>query len=87
MAADDTGNVYFVSMFAGLFPNPGTGSIVKVSASGGMSTLATNMPLVFPNGIAVGPTGALYVSVNSVCTTAPPNPCGTLTGGVVRITP
>ena len=84
-AADSNGNVYFVSMFAGLFPNPGTGSIVKLTAGGTVSTLATG-PLVFPNGITIGPNGVLYVSVNSVCG-ATPGACGPLTGGVVKITP
>jgi hypothetical protein len=87
-ASDAAGDTYFVSMFSGLFPNPGTGSIVKVAANGSISTLSTNVPLVFPNGIATGADGNLYVSVNSVCTTAAPNPCGdSVTGGVVRIQP
>jgi sugar lactone lactonase YvrE len=85
-AADGAGNVYVVSMFSGLFPNPGTGSIVKVSASGTVSTLSNTNHLVFPNGIAVGEFGTLYVSVNSVCG-ATPGACGPLTGGVVRVTP
>ena len=84
-AADGSGNVYFVSMFAGPFPNPGTGSIIKLSAGGTVSALATG-PLVFPNGITVGPDGALYVSVNSVCGATPGGACGPLTGGVVKIT-
>jgi hypothetical protein len=86
-AADSSGNVYFVSMFAGLFPNPGTGSIVKLTAGGSVSTLATGS-LVFPNGIAVGSNGVLYVSVNSVCDATPGgDDCGPFTGGVVKITP
>jgi hypothetical protein len=85
-AADGSGNVYFVSMFAGLFPNPGTGSIVKLTAGGTVSTLATG-PLVFPNGITVGRDGVLYVSVNSICGASPGGACGPLTGGVVKIRP
>ena len=85
-AADSSGNVYFVSMFAGLFPNPGTGSVVKLAAGGTVSTLATG-PLVFPNVITVGPNGVLYVSVNSICGATPGGACGPLTGGVVKITP
>jgi hypothetical protein len=85
-AADRSGNVYFVSMFAGLFPNPGTGSIVELTADGTVSALATG-PLVFPNGITVGRDGALYVSVNSICGASPGGACGPLTGGVVKIKP
>jgi sugar lactone lactonase YvrE len=73
-------------MFAGLFPNPGTGSILKLAPGGGVSSLATG-PLVFPNGITVGPNGVLYVSVNSVCDATPGGDCGPFTGGVVKITP
>jgi hypothetical protein len=86
-AADSAGNVYLVSMFSGLFPNPGTGSVVELPAggSGSVTTIASN--LVFPNGITVGPDGALYVSIGSVCGANPGGACGPLTGGVVRITP
>jgi hypothetical protein len=86
-AADAAGNVYLVSMFAGLFPNPGTGSVVKLAAnsSGSVSTVASN--LLFPNGITVGPDGQLYVSVGSVCPATPGGACGPATGGVVKITP
>jgi hypothetical protein len=86
-ASDAAGNVYVVSMFHGLFPNPGTGSIVRVSPTQSVSTVSGTEGLVFPNMIATSPDGALYVSVNSVCTTAPPNPCGEETGGVVKVTP
>jgi hypothetical protein len=84
-AADGSGNVYFVSMFAGGLPNSGTGSIVKLSASGTVSSVATK-PLNFPNGITVGPRGVLYVTVNSVCGPTASGGCGPLTGGVVKIT-
>lgn len=87
-ASDAAGNVYVVSMFSGLFPNPGTGSIVEVAANGDVSTLSGTEGLFFPNKIAVGSDGTLYVSVGSICTTvADPNPCGTTSGGVVKITP
>ena len=86
-AADGAGNVYFVSMFSGLSPNPGTGSVVKLAPSGAQSTVASN--LVFPNGVTIAPSGALYVSVNSICGATLSPPCGAfgLTGAVVRITP
>jgi hypothetical protein len=85
-AADAAGNVYLVSMFSGLFPNPGTGSVVELAAnsSGSVSTIASG--LVFPNMIAIGPDGQLYVTVGSVCSATPGPPCGPLTGGVVKIT-
>jgi hypothetical protein len=84
-AADRSGNVYFASMFAGVFPNSGTGSIVKLSAGGKVSPVATK-PLNFPNGITVAPNGVLYVSVNSVCGATPGGSCGPLTGSVAKIT-
>ena len=74
---DGDGNVYVVSMFNGLFPAPNvaqTGSVVKVTSSGDVSTVAGG--LVFPNGITAGPDGALYVSVGSISNN----------GGIVRIT-
>lgn len=74
---DGAGNVYVVSMFNGLFPAPNvaqTGSVVKVTSSGDVSTVAGG--LVFPNGITAGPDGALYVSVGSISNN----------GGIVRIT-
>ena len=85
-AADAAGNVYLVSMFSGLFPNPGTGSVVELAAnsSGSVSTIASG--LVFPNMIAIGPDGQLYVTVNSVCPAIAGGACGPLTGGVVKIT-
>jgi hypothetical protein len=75
-AADGAGNVYFVSIFNGTgFPTPNTGSVVKLAANGSVTTLVS--PLNFPNGIAVGPDGNVYVSVNSVMPT----------GAVIKITP
>jgi hypothetical protein len=89
-AADSAGNVYIVSMWHTPpipFPNPMTGSIVKVAADGSISTLSLPTALNFPNGITVGPDGALYVSVNSVCSATGGGACGPATGGLVKITP
>jgi hypothetical protein len=85
-AADPDGNVYLVSIFAGDgFPTPATGEVVKLAANsdGAVSTIASG--LNFPNMIAIGHDGQLFVSVNSVCP-ATPGPCGPATGGVVKIT-
>jgi hypothetical protein len=79
-AADAAGNVYIVSMWHTPpipFPNPNTGSIVKVAANGVVSTLSLPAALNFPNGITIGSDGALYVSVGSTSTN----------GSVVKITP
>ena len=87
-AADAAGNVYVVSMFTGVAPGPDvamTGSILKVTPTGNVTTVVGG--LFFPNKIAVGRDGALYVSTGSICTTAAPNPCGTLSGSIVKITP
>jgi hypothetical protein len=84
-AADRSGNVYFVSMFAGDSPSSGSGSIVKLSGRGAVSTVVAK-PLNFPNGITISPRGVLYVTVNSVCGPTAGGACGSLTGGVVKIT-
>jgi hypothetical protein len=87
-AADAAGNVYLVSIFSGPgFPTPGTGSVVELAAnsSGSVSTIVSG--LNFPNMIAIGPDGQLYVSVNSVCPAIPGGKCGPFTGGVDKITP
>jgi hypothetical protein len=87
-AGDGNGNVYVVSMFHGLFPSPAvamTGSVLKLAGDGTVTTVASG--LLFPNGITVGPDGALYVSVGSICGAAPGGMCGPFTGGVARITP
>jgi sugar lactone lactonase YvrE len=83
--SDSAGNVYFVSIFSGTpFPSPGSGSLWKLSPTGALSPVVTH--LNFPNKVAVGFDGSLYVSVNTVCP-AHPGPCGSATGTVVRITP
>ncbi len=77
-AGDRYGNVYVVSMFHGMAPGPDvatTGSVVKVSEHGSVHPLQGASGLPFPNGITVGPDGALYVSVGSISPQ----------GGVVRI--
>jgi hypothetical protein len=84
-AADAAGDVYFVSMFSGRTPTALTGSIVELAAGGRISTLSIDAPLLFPNGIAIGPAGALYVSVGSVCGATAGGTCGESTGGVVKI--
>jgi sugar lactone lactonase YvrE len=81
--ADPAGNVYFVSLFRGTpFPGPTSGSLVKLTPTGAISTVVSG--LNFPNKLAIGSDGSLYVSVNSVCP-ATPGPCGPATGSVVRI--
>lgn len=81
--ADPAGNVYFVSLFSGTpFPGPTSGSILKLTPAGAISTVVSG--LNFPNKLAIGSDGSLYVSVNSVCP-ATPGPCGPATGSVVRI--
>jgi hypothetical protein len=85
-AADAAGNVYLVSFFNGTgFPTPGTGSVVKLTADGSVSTVVSH--LVFPNEISVGANGKLYVSVNSICPATPGGACGPLTGSVIAIAP
>jgi hypothetical protein len=85
-AADAAGNVYLVSIFDGAgFPTPNSGEVVELAAnsSGSVSTIASG--LNFPNMIAIGPDGQLYVTVNSVCP-AIAGTCGPLTGALVEIT-
>jgi hypothetical protein len=86
-AADADGNVYLVSIFDGDgFPTPATGEVVELAANsdGAVSTIASG--LNFPNMIAIGHDGQLFVTVNSVCPATPGGPCGPATGALVKIT-
>jgi hypothetical protein len=65
-ATDSHGNLYVSNVFglAGSLYAPRTGSVLKVTADGSISTVAAG--LNFPAGIAVAG-DALFVAVNSVC--------------------
>jgi hypothetical protein len=69
-AAGQNGSLYLVDMWgtAGL-PSAGTGSVVQFSPKSGHAKLVAP-GLNFPNMIAVGDHGTLYVSTNSVCPAA-----------------
>jgi hypothetical protein len=82
-AADRKGHVFISDIFAG--------GLVKLSLHG-MSLKWVRPPgtFNFPSGIALGNHGALFMSNNSVCPSfptpvAPDNPCGGVTGSIVRI--
>jgi hypothetical protein len=72
-AGDSSGNLYLVDMWGTPGPpvpaGPGsvanTGSVVLVAPNGQSAVVASG--LNFPNQIAVGRGGALYVTVNSTC--------------------
>jgi outer membrane protein assembly factor BamB len=84
-ASDGHGDVYVSDIFAG--------SVVKLELS--TMTLSWVRPpgtLNFPAGVAIGRHGELYVANNSVCPgfvtpSDPTNPCGGVTGSIVRIDP
>ena len=85
-AADENGNLYLVNMWntAGL-PSPFTGSVVKYRTDKGTASVVAQ-GLNFPNMIAVGSEGTLYVSADSIC---PPSGIPGLCpngGTVLRIT-
>jgi hypothetical protein len=98
--ADRDGNVYVANLSSeirGSFPDfnekPFDGSIVKVTPQLETSFVATG--LNFPTGLALGPDGALYVSLNGLCPkdlsllnsqNSPPGACPE-PGKVVRIEP
>lgn len=94
-ASDDkTGAIYLVDMWgtpgppipAGPQSAAGTGSVVRVAADGNATVIATGLD--FPNGVAVGGDGAVYVSVDSTCTaTGSPFPYCAHGGGIVRLHP
>jgi hypothetical protein len=82
-AADRKGHVFISDIFGG--------GLVRLSLH--RMTLKWVRPpgtFNFPSGIALGGRGALYLSNNSVCPSfptpvAPDNPCGGVTGSIVRI--
>jgi hypothetical protein len=85
-AADAAGNVYLVSIFSGAgFPTPNTGEVVELAANSNGAVTSIASGLNFPNMIAIGPDGQLYVTVNSVCP-ATAGKCGPLTGALIKIT-
>lgn len=89
-----TGAIYLVDMWgrpgppipAGPQGVAGTGSVVRLAADGTAATIASGLD--FPNGIALGPDGSVYVSVGSTCTaTGSPFPYCAHGGGIVRLHP
>ncbi len=63
IAFDKQGRLYALEMFTGFFaPVPFTGTIVRLSSSGGWDTIASG--LSFPTAMTFGPDGNLYVSNN-----------------------
>jgi hypothetical protein len=92
-AADRAGNLYLVDMWgrpgppipAGPAGVANTGSVVMVAPGGQATVLASG--LNFPNQIAVGVGGTLYVSVNSTCpATGSPFPYCASGGTLVKLT-
>jgi hypothetical protein len=73
--SDAAGNLYVVNLaeqFLDFDPTPGDGSIIKLAPDLTTSyVVAPDQGLNYPNGIAFGPDGALYVTINSIC---PANP-------------
>ena len=81
--ANRKGRVFISDIFSG--------GVVRLSLRG-MSLKWIRPPgtLNFPSGVALGDHGALYVANNSVCPSfptpvAPDNPCGGVSGSIVRI--
>jgi hypothetical protein len=82
-ASDGRGHVYISDIFAG--------GLVKLSLrSMTLSWVRPPGTFNFPAGVALGKDGRLYVANNSVCPSfptpvAPDNPCGGVTGSIVRL--
>ncbi len=92
-AGDSVGNLYLVDMWgragppipAGPASVANTGSVIMVSPNGQATILASG--LNFPNQVAVGAGGTLYVSVNSTCPAAgSPFPYCAAGGTLVKLT-
>jgi hypothetical protein len=66
-AADENGNLYLVNMWSNAGrPTANSGSVVRYRVEDGSArTVASG--LNFPNMLAVGSEGAVYVSANSIC--------------------
>jgi hypothetical protein len=83
-AADGRGNVYISDIFLG--------SVVKLAlATMEMSWVRPPGTLNFPTGVAIGHHGEIYIANNGVCPSFPlpagdpQNPCGGVTGSIVRL--
>jgi len=83
-----TGAIYLVDMWNAPTPplptTAGSGSVVELTSDGKASVIASG--LTFPNGIARGRGGSLYVTVDSTCTaTGSPLPFCAAGGGIIKL--